>query len=270
MSQSSSQFVGNIPETYDACLGPVLFAGFADDIARRAASAPAAEVLELAAGTGIVTRQLRNRLSPATRLVATDLNAPMLDIAKRKIGAGEAVDFRTADAMALPFDDATFDLIVCQFGVMFFPDKVSAFREARRVLKPGGRYLFNVWAPIEANPASQVASRVGAETFPDNPPTFYRVPFGYPDPQLVSADVNAGGLKVEAFERVRLDQPVHDWDAFSRGLVEGNPLIAEIQSRGTVTAAAVVTRMRDALRETFGPDAKTTPLEAIVFDVRKA
>lgn len=269
MSQSSSQFVGNIPETYDACLGPVLFAGFADDLARRASSAPAGTVLELAGGTGIVTRQLRNQLPPSSRLIATDLNAPMLEIAKRKFAAGEAVEFQTADAMALPFEDAAFDLIVCQFGVMFFPDKVAAFREAGRVLKSGGRYLFNVWAPIESNPATHIASRVGAEIFPDNPPTFYRVPFGYADPALVSADVKAAGLEVARVDRVRLNQPVHDWNAFARGLVEGNPLIAEIQSRGTVTAADVVTRMRDALHKAFGADAKTTPLEAIVFDVRK-
>jgi SAM-dependent methyltransferase len=268
MSQASSQFTGGIPETYDACLGPVLFAGYAEDIAARAAAAPAADVLELAAGTGIVTRQLRNRLPPSARLTATDLNAPMLEIAKRKFATGEAIDFQPADAMALPFGDGAFGLVVCQFGVMFFPDKVAAFREARRVLKPGGRYLFNVWAPIEANPFAAIASRVGAEIFPENPPAFYRVPFGYGDPEVVTADVVSAGLRVATIERVRLDRPVKDWASFARGLVRGNPLIAEIESRATVSADDVVARMLAALGEEFGAAAPSMPLEAIVFDVR--
>jgi SAM-dependent methyltransferase len=269
MSQAS-QFVGGIPENYDSCLGPVLFAGYAEDIARRAAAEPTAAVLELAAGTGIVTRTLRDALPADAQLMATDLNAPMLEIARRKFAPGETVDFRPADAMALPFADASFDLVVCQFGVMFFPDRVAALCEARRVLKPGGRYLFNVWASLEANPFADIASRVGAEIFPENPPTFYRVPFGYADPEIVSAEVAKAGLRVAHVERVKLDRPVKDWPAFAHGLVHGNPLIAEIESRGTASADEVVARLLSALRERFGAGATSMPLEAIVFDVRLA
>lgn len=269
MSQAASQFVGSIPETYDACLGPVLFEGYAEDIARRAAAAAPQAVLELAAGTGIVTRRLRDALPKSAALTATDLNAPMLEIARRKFAVDEAVAFQPADAMVLPFDAAAFDLMVCQFGVMFFPDKIAAFREASRVLKPGGRYLFSVWGPIEANPFAEIASQVGADIFPDNPPTFYRVPFGYADTEAVAADAAKAGLKIAQVDRVRLDRPVTDWSAFARGLIHGNPLIAEIQSRGTVSPDTVVARMLAALHARFGA-AAAMPLEAIVFDARPA
>lgn len=195
MKDQSSQFVGGIPENYDRGLGPHIFHDYAEDLARRAAEANPAAVLELAAGTGILTRKLRDSLAPATRLVATDLNPPMLDVAKRKFSRGENVEFKPADAMALPFADGAFDVVVCQFGVMFFPDKQTAFREAVRVLRARGRYLFNVWGGMPENPFSEVAHTVVAEFFPDDPPGFYKVPFGYSEQGVVMADMAAGGLQ---------------------------------------------------------------------------
>lgn len=165
MNQQSSRFVGSIPENYDRGLGPHIFLDYAEDLAGRAADAKPSDVLEIATGTGILTRKLRDSLAPTTRLVATDLNPPMLAVAKRKFTQGEKVAFEPADAMGLPFEDAEFDLIVCQFGVMFFPDKRAAFREAGRVLRSGGSYLFNAWGSMSANPYCEIAQDVVAQFF---------------------------------------------------------------------------------------------------------
>jgi ubiquinone/menaquinone biosynthesis C-methylase UbiE len=152
MAGEASGYVGSIPHHYDQNLGPLLFTDYAADLACRIATLNPRRVLETAAGTGIVTRALRDALPANAKLTATDLNAPMLDIAATKFHPSEAVDFRTADATALPFADASFDAIVCQFGVMFFPDKDKSYREAFRVLATGGHYVFSIWDSHYHNP----------------------------------------------------------------------------------------------------------------------
>jgi len=266
---ASTAFIGNIPQNYDEGLGPHIFTDYAADLAARAAALDAGDVLELAAGTGIVSRQLRDALPAEARLVVTDLNPPMLDIARSKFEPGEVVEFRQADAMALPFDDNSFDAIISQFGVMFFPDKVEAFRESRRALRPGGHILFNVWGEMEANPFSLVGHETAAEIFPDNPPVFYRYPFSYADPALVTADLEAAGFVDIAHEIVSIDKRVDDWALFGRGLVLGNPLVDEIRQRGTISAEAVIERFTLALRTRFGIEPARMPLEAVVFSARK-
>ena len=149
MGSDATSFTGNIPQHYDQGLGPIIFAEYAADIARRVVASRPARVLETAAGTGIVTRKLRDALPDGAQLTATDFNPPMLDIARTKFRPGEQVSFQQADATALPFADASFDAIVCQFGVMFFPDKAKSFAEAYRVLARGGRYVLSVWTPID-------------------------------------------------------------------------------------------------------------------------
>jgi len=178
MSDRATDFTGSIPQFYDHGLGPVFFTDFADDIARRAAPLAPMRVLEIAAGTGIVTRRLRDLL-PRAHLIATDLNPPMLEVARQKFRPGEAVEFQPADATALPFPDASFDAVVCQFGVMFFPDKDKGHREARRVLVSGGRYLFSVWDSHRHNPIGWLITDILARFFPQDPPQFYQVPFSY-------------------------------------------------------------------------------------------
>ncbi len=269
MTEAASRFVGSIPQIYDTGLGPVIFEGYAADMAERAARAGAGAVLELAAGTGIVSRKLRDRLSPGARLVATDLNPPMLELAARKFRPDEAVEFRPADAMQLPFGDASFDLVVCQFGVMFFPDKRASFREVWRALRAGGRYLLNVWGPMAANPFAQIAFDVGARVMPDNPPVFYRVPFSYADPSVVQSDLASAGFEDVRFEVVRLSKPVEDWTPFAHALVHGNPFIEEIGRRPEISPETVVAAVEDALRERLGPAPALMPLEAIVFEARK-
>ena len=265
MNDQSSQFVGSIPENYDRGLGPYIFHEYAADLARRAAGANPAEVLELAAGTGIVTRKLRDVLAPATRLVATDLNPPMLAVAGAKFAPNEKIEFEPADAMALPFGDGAFDLVVCQFGVMFFPDKPVAFREAGRVLRSGGRYLFNVWGSMSENPYSEVAQNVVESFFPVDPPGFYRVPFSYSDQAVVMAHMAAGGLQDIECETVTLTKDIADWALFAHGIVFGNPLIDEINNRSGVEPEEVEQAILSALRQHFGPEPATMPLLATVY-----
>ena len=179
MHDHAARFVGDVPRNYDLKLGPHLFCDYAVDLARRVAAANPHRVLEIAAGTGIVTRQLRDALPQTTHLVASDLNAPMLTIAQEKFGRAERVGFQTADATALPFADGSFEAVVCQFGIMFVPDKGRAHREAFRVLAPGGRYYFSVWDSFDFNPFARIAHETVAGFFVQAPPDFFAVPFGY-------------------------------------------------------------------------------------------
>jgi ubiquinone/menaquinone biosynthesis C-methylase UbiE len=198
MPNSDSNFAGSIPAHYDRCLGPLQFEPYAVDLATRIASLSPRSVLETAAGTGIVTSELAKRLAPGATINATDLNQPLLDVAGSKI-ANPNVIWRQANAVALPFADEEFDSVACQFGVMFFPDKLKAFQEARRVLKPGGHYIFNVWDRLELNEFSDVAAQAVAAFFPDNPSDFIRrVPFGYFDVDAISANLKEAAFPLSA------------------------------------------------------------------------
>jgi len=270
MTGTNSQFIGSIPENYDRGLGPNIFEDYGNDLSRRAATLGASNVLELAAGTGIVSRKLRDALAPEARLVITDLNPPMLDVARARFQEGERVTFAEADAMALPFADSEFDLVVCQFGVMFFPDKIASFREVARVLSPGGYYLFNTWGPMSANPFSEIANDVATRFFPDDPPGFYRVPFSYADPSVVVADLQTAGFSDIEHETMQLQKTIRDLEGFARGLVFGNPLIAEIEQRGGVSADDVMSAVLEEFKTRMGPEPKSMPLEATAFVGRRA
>jgi SAM-dependent methyltransferase len=172
MPEIDKLFAGSIPENYDRYLVPLIFESFAQDIAQRVAALSPSIVLETAAGSGVVTRALTPKLSPDASYVVTDLNQPMLDYAAARQAPDNRISWRKADALALPFEDAAFDLVCCQFGVMFFPDRQSGYREAKRVLKPGGYFLFNVWDRIEENVFANDVTNALAEVFPTDPPRF--------------------------------------------------------------------------------------------------
>ena len=270
MKNTANQFVGNIPEHYDTGLGPYIFDEYAQILAGRVAALGAGHMLELAAGTGIVSRKLRDQMADDARMIVTDLNAPMLAVAQSKFHPDENVAFQTADAMALPFGDATFDAVVCQFGVMFFPDKIASMKEAKRVLKPGGRYLFNTWGTMDENPFSRIAHRVSAQFFPDNPPGFYLVPFSYADPDDVVPDMLEAGFDDIETYAIPLRKTVDDVAAFARGLVFGNPLIDEIQARGGIDPRDVQAEIHAAMTSEFGSSPAIMDLKASVFSGRSA
>jgi len=269
MGSDTARFVGDIPAHYDAGLGPVIFADYAQDLAQRVEASNPALVLEIAAGTGILSRCLRDTLPASVRLTVTDLNAPMLDRAQSKFRPGEQAEFQTADAMLLPFRDEAFDAVACQFGVMFFPDPDRCNREVFRVLEPGGAYVFNSWASHEDNPFGRIAHEVVASFFLEDPPQFYKVPFSCSDPAPIRASLaEAGFVEIETAAVTRRGT-IPDAEAFARGLIYGNPAIAEILARGGVDPDMLVEALAAALQKEFGNAPGHMPLKALVFEARR-
>jgi ubiquinone/menaquinone biosynthesis C-methylase UbiE len=269
MSDDAAGFVGNIPQHYDQGLGPIIFAEYAADIARRVAAGNPARVLETAAGTGIVSRKLRDALPADAHLTATDFNPPMLDIARTKFRPGEQIGFQPADAVALPFADASFDAIVCQFGVMFFPDKARSFSEAYRVLALGGRYVFSVWDSHRYNPFGRIAHEVAGRFFPADPPQFYNVPFSCHQIDPIKEFLIAAGFADIGIAVIRQERELPDIANFARAAVYGNPLIDQVRARGGADPERIVDALAQEFRREFGDDPGRMPLQAIVFSATK-
>lgn len=262
-------FAGSIPQVYASNLVPLIFEDYARDIARRVAAARPRRVLELACGTGVVTRELLRVLPADCELVATDLNPAMLEEAKRG-GTARPVEFQPADAQALPFPDASFDAVVVQYGVMFFPDKPKAHAEARRVLKPGGLYVFNVWDGLPHNDVARLCSEAMEPLFPQDPPRFLaRTPYGYSDPAKVSADVVAGGFGKPTIETLAFRSRAPSAGHAAIGYCHGTPLRGEIEARdpqGLPRATAAATA---AVAKALGGGAIDAKIQALVVTARK-
>lgn len=261
-------FAGSIPQLYEQYLVPLIFEPYAADLAARLTKRAPARVLEIAAGTGVVTRALARALPEGSTIVATDLNQAMLDQAAAT-GTSREVQWRQADAMKLPFDDAAFDAVVCQYGVMFFPDKPKAFAEARRVLKRGGLYLFNVWDRIEDNEFADVIQHALARVFPADPPRFMaRTPHGYHDTAAIRRDLAAGGFRNEAridtlAERSRASSPRHPAIAYC----QGTPWRSEIEARDAARLGEATDAAAAAIAERFGSGAVDGKIQAHVIAV---
>jgi ubiquinone/menaquinone biosynthesis C-methylase UbiE len=267
MEDKNAQFAGTIPAAYDRYLGPILFQPYAEDLAARLNVDAHSSVLELACGTGILTRMLRDHLPATTRLVATDLNEPMIRNAAQKFNQGEAVEWQEADASSLPFDDESFDAVVCQFGIMFLPDKTRGAREAHRVLKPGGVFLFNVWDSMEHNHLGRIAHETIASFFEKDPPAFYQVPFGYHDQAEIKRVLEDAG-----FRNVRLDVVAKVGGASrpedaAQGLVHGNPVAVAITERDPSLLPIITNAVAGALKKQFGETVRA-PMRAIVVEAR--
>jgi ubiquinone/menaquinone biosynthesis C-methylase UbiE len=261
MTATDTVFAGSIPAMYDRYMVPLLFAPYAELVAERAKAWQPRRILETAAGTGVLTGALHRAL-PGSEIVATDLNQPMLDEAARRIGS-EKVRFQQADALHLPFAEASFDLAVGQFGVMFFPDKVAGNAEARRVLRDGGKYLLVIWDSVDRNLATKVAGAAVAELFPDEPAAFYeRIPFRYHDRKTIEHDLLAAGFADVHFETVELRSRAASARDAALGLTQGTPMRSEIEKRGPDALAAATDAATRALLQFEGPDGFDAPMSA--------
>ena len=253
MTESDKVFAGSIPELYDTYLVPLIFKAYANDLAERIAALMPKTVLETAAGSGVVARALAPRLASDSRYMVTDLNQPMLDHAARKQGPDDRITWRQADALDLRFDDASFDAAVCQFGVMFFPDKVAGYAEVRRVLTPGGSFIFNVWDHIEANEFADIVTEAAASVFPDDPPRFLaRTPHGYHDVEIIRDELTEAGfskVSVTTLEETSAaPSPRHPAIAFC----QGTPLRNEIEARDASLLDHVTEQATEAIAARFG------------------
>jgi ubiquinone/menaquinone biosynthesis C-methylase UbiE len=269
MASTDTVFAGSIPALYDRYMGPLLFEPYARETAARLADLKAGAVLETAAGTGIVTQALAARLPPAVEIVATDLNQAMLDFAATKPGLARA-KLRQADALALPFEDRSFDAVVCQFGVMFFPDRVQGYREAHRVLRPGGRAVIAIWDSLAHNPMTRCVTDALAAHFPTDPPRFMaRTPHGHFDQKIIRTELGEAGFGSVTIDVVTLPSraPSHRDPAIA--LCQGTPMRAEIEARAPQGLAAATDAAAEALAREYGEGPIEAPMQALLIVARK-
>jgi SAM-dependent methyltransferase len=261
-------FGGSLATLYETYLVPLIFEPYARDLVARLAARPLARVLEIAAGTGVVTRALASGLSREVSIVATDLNQPMLDHASA-LGTARLVEWRQADALHLPFPDETFDAVVCQFGVMFFPDKSRAFAEARRVIRPGGVFVFNAWDRIAENEFADTVTTALASLFPDDPPSFLaRTPHGYCDPSTIERDLASGGfVGSPEIVTVAARSRAASARAPAIGYCQGTPLRHEIEARNASLLGHATDVAAEAIALRFGGGAVDGKIQAHVVTV---
>jgi SAM-dependent methyltransferase len=263
-----TMFTGAVPQIYGELLVPMIFAPYARDLATRVHGREISTLLEIAAGTGAVTRELADRLPASVSIVATDLSQPMLDQAART-GTTRPVKWQQADAMQLPFADASFDAVVCQFGVMFFPDRAHAYAQVRRVLRPGGAFIFNTWDRIEANDFPDAVQSALIDLYPDDPPRFMtRIPHGYFDPAIIRDDLaRARFLATPTITPVRTRCSAPSPHTVAAAFCQGTPMRPELESRGPDELARATAAAADAIARRFGAGAIEGGISALVVEV---
>jgi SAM-dependent methyltransferase len=268
MAQPPADFSGSIPEFYDRIMGPAHFDAFGAELARRLPARPPGDVLELACGTGCVTRHLRERLTPALKLVATDISKAMLDYARRKLAATEGIEWCEADACKLPFGDAAFGAVVCAFGVMFVPDKAACFREARRVLRKGETFLFDVWDGLENNPHGRVAAEVIEALLPDDPAaTFGSIPYHFNDRATIGRLLEDAAFAPARIDTVRTACTCPSARDFATGQLRGTPRSLILQERG-IPVDGVIEKVAAALARVGGAAPFKYTAQAVVVEAR--
>jgi ubiquinone/menaquinone biosynthesis C-methylase UbiE len=267
MAATDKLFAGSIPEIYDRLLVPLIFESYARDLAGRVAVVEPQDVLETAAGTGVLTRAIAARLPAQARIMATDLNQPMLDRASERQSHDGRIKWRQADALALPFEDQTFDVVACQFGAMFFPDKVQGYREASRVLKRGGHFFFNVWDRISENEFADVVTEALATLFPQDPPRFMaRIPHGYYDVEMIRKELTAAGFMDISVETVDDTSSASSPRDPAIAYCQGTPLRNEIETRDTSRLEDATKEAAQALASRFGSGPIEGRIRAHVID----
>ena len=266
MAATDNVFAGSIPGLYEQFLVPLLFEPYALDLADRLAKAKPRSVLETAAGTGVLTRKIATRVPARARIVVTDLNQPMLDQARSRLPHDGRIEWRQADALALPFADQSFDVVACQFGAMFFADKVRGYGEARRVLRPGGHFFANVWDRISENDFADVVSQAVATLFEKDPPDFMaRTPHGYHDVEQMRRDLNAAGFDDVAVEAVDYKSKAASARDAAIAYCQGTPLRSEIEARDASKLTEATQRAAEALARRFGSGAIEGRIRAFVI-----
>jgi ubiquinone/menaquinone biosynthesis C-methylase UbiE len=266
MVAADKVFTGSIPEIYERFLVPLIFEPYALDLAERLAETKPQDVLETAAGTGVLTRAIASRIPVHARIAATDLNQPMLDHARARLSDDARIDWRQADALALPFADQTFDAVACQFGVMFFPDKLEGYKEARRVLRPGGNFFFNVWDRISENEFAGVVTEALATMFPHDPPRFMaRIPHGYHDAEQIRQELNAAGFASVSVDAVDGKSKASSPRDPAIAYCQGTPLRNEIEVRDASSLEEATQKAAEALAQRFGTGAIEGRIRAFVI-----
>jgi len=263
-------FAGSIPKIYEEYLVPLIFEPYAEDVVNRLASRSPARVLEIAAGTGVVTRKLASAFPESVSIIATDLNQAMLDLASA-VGTRRPVEWRQADAMKLPFEDSRFDAVVCQFGAMFFPEKSKAYSEARRVLRPGGVFIFNVWDRIEENEFASAVTKALESLFPHDPPRFMaRTPHGYHDPANIERDLKHGGfVATPQIRTVAARSKASSPRIAAIAYCQGTPLRNEIEARDKSRLAEATDMAAQAIAERFGSGPVDGKIQAHVVTLER-
>ncbi|MFL6736392.1 MAG: class I SAM-dependent methyltransferase [Sphingomonas sp.] len=268
MKEQELRFIGSVPDEYNRLMVPLIFRPYAEEIARRARAIAPRLVLETAAGTGAVTEALHEAV-PDARIIATDLNQPMLDVASERVRSDQ-VGFVLADAQDLPFEDGSIDLVVCQFGAMFFPDKVRAHAEAHRVLRSGGHYLLAIWDKIERNPLSDVAQKALIALFPDDPPLFIRQgPFGYADPLAIESDLHDAGFDTVDIETLELRSRSPSAHDAAMAFCHGTPMGVEVEDREPGSLERAFAAVQEAFDAFEGPDGIDEPMAAHIVAATK-
>jgi ubiquinone/menaquinone biosynthesis C-methylase UbiE len=269
MSATDKVFVGSVAKLYDEYLVPLIFSVYADDLARRIAALSPSDLLEIAAGTGAVTRAVAALLPSDARYVATDLNEPMLAVARQRQADDPRMSWRQADALALPFDNAAFDVVCCQFGAMFFPDRSKGYAEAKRVLRPNGTYLFNVWDNIADNVFADDATVTLGKVFPDNPPLFMaRTPHGYHDKAVIKADLERAGFRDISIETKSAMSRAPSAEYVAIAYCQGTPLRGEIETRDASKLEAATDAVAEAIRKRHGSGPVEAKIQALVISAR--
>lgn len=270
MAETDTKFVGPVPQIYDALMVPMLFQPYAVDMAARVSALNPAAVLETAAGSGVVARVLAPLLAPDARYVVTDLNAPMLDQAKARQGQSEVqIEWAVADALTLPYRDAEFDVLCCQFGVMFFPDRTKGYAEALRVLKPGAPFVFSAWDSLAENEVSNTVWNAVLARYPIDPPSFFsRGPHGYHSADVIRADLAAAGFTDVKVEWVAKQSHVARARDAAEALMMGTPFRMEMMARDPQRLPELVDACEAALVARYGTGPITAPIRALMVTAR--